>query len=187
MSFQGTLMAFIVMTLTFAACGRSAGTSRMDQSYPAKFNNSSGQPANLTSQDPSSLCNRIPEIKVMPVKGERGEDPVYDAFIDAGDGVVPCLIERVTDATEIRDPRPEPGFADIQVKIGDIAYFLLVDITKLHFTELLPREIQQEYKDVGVYAYFDFVRQPANREKLQDELRKWYEKKYGKSLKSAKG
>jgi len=113
-------------------------------------------------------------MKVFPIKGDKGEDPIYDAFIDSGDAVVPCLIEKVTDATKIRDPRQEPSFPDIEIRTGDIAYFLLVDITKLHFTELLPDEVKQKYKEVGVYAYFKFVENPANRKRLRDNLEAWY-------------
>ena len=72
-------------------------------------------------QDPTTLCSRISDIKILPQKGETGEDQTYDAFIRAGEKVVPCLIEKVSDTTKIRDPRQEPGYPDIQVRIGDIA------------------------------------------------------------------
>jgi hypothetical protein len=97
-----------------------------------------------------------------------------DIFI-SGNKVVPCLIDRVTDATKMRDPRQEPGFLDVEIRIGDIAYFLLTDITKIDFTESLPPQFQSEYKHEGVYAYFRYVKKAENRRKLQERLRAWYE------------
>src|SRR5205807_311381 len=106
----------------------------------------------LNVQNPNELCNRISEINTLPMKGEKGEDAVYDAFMVAGDKVVPCLIEKVTDATKMRDPRSEPGFPDVEVTVGDIAFFLLVDITKINFTEPLPSDVRKQYEESGVYA-----------------------------------
>ena len=114
------------------------------------------------------------------MKREKGEDAVYDAFMDAGYSVLPCLIDKVTDTTTMPDPRPEPGFPDVEFRVGDIAYFLLTDITKLGFTELLPPAVTKEYKDDGVYAYFKFVRNPANRQMLQDKLHEWYQRNQNK-------
>jgi hypothetical protein len=110
------------------------------------------------------------------MKGDRGEDPIYDAFMDAGHAAVPCLIQKVTDTTKIPDPRQEPGFPDVEVRVGDIAFFLIIDITHLEFTRLLPPYVQKDYKAQGVYAYFRFVQTEANRSKLQHSLDDWYRK-----------
>jgi hypothetical protein len=181
MSHRATQLRSIALIIVFgASCGPLAKTSDINHNESTNVSNSASASDKFSLQDPNLLCNRIPEIKILPMKEERGEDAVYDAFMDAGDAVVPCLIEKVTDATKIRDPRQEPGFPDIEIRIGDIAYFLLVDITKLHFTELLPDDVKQEYKDEGVYAYFRFVKKPANRKRLQDNLHAWYREKFGK-------
>jgi len=164
----------VVVLLLGVACGvRSTETfeaSRAKNSQTPQLgsNKSQGQP-------PSELCNRISDIKSFPMKGERGEDAIYDAFMDAGDAVSPCLIDKVTDSTVMNDPRSEPGYPDVEIRVGDIAYFLVVDITKLSFTEPFPQSVQRDYKREGVYAYFKFVKDPANRQRLQDRLRAWYQ------------
>src|SRR4030088_2576794 len=105
------------------------------------------------SRDNSStahLCNRVAEIKQLPIKDEAGVDAAYDALISAGDVIVPCLIEKITDTTRRRDPRC-PAFSD-RVTVGDVAYFVLIDITKLGFVDLLPAKVQAEYKTEGAFA-----------------------------------
>ncbi len=112
----------------------------------------------------------------------RGESDAYQKTSsnvnrsDVGYAVVPCLIDKVTDTTTMRDPRSEPGFPDVEVTVGDIAFFLLVDIIKINFTEPLPSDVRKQYEESGVYAYFKFVKNPGNRKKLQDNLRAWYQK-----------
>jgi hypothetical protein len=39
----------------------------------------------LAEQNPSALCERLQEIKVMPLKGEPVEDEVYYEMTKAGD------------------------------------------------------------------------------------------------------
>lgn len=169
----------LLITLPIAL-GTSCGhpTSEVYQNKPASAESSKQQVNKSGLQDPNLLCGRISEIQVFPFKGERGEDAVYDEFMAAGDAVVPCLIERVTDTSKILDPRQEPGFPDVETRLGDIAYFLIVDITKIQFTELLPPDVQKRYKDEGVHAYFKFVEKPSNRKELQDNLYAWYRKKH---------
>ena len=77
----------------------------------------------------------------------------------------------------MRDPRQEPGYRDIEVRIGDIAYFLIVDITKLDFTRLLPAQVRSEYTTEGVYAYFKYVQDINHRKALQQGLLSWYSRK----------
>jgi hypothetical protein len=174
------LKSTIIFALFLSCCDYSH-TSEVGPNIAATPGGSA-LPANKSGyRDPSLLCSRISEIKVLPIKGERGEDPTYDAFMNAGDAVVPCLIRRVTDETKIRDPRQEPGFPDIEIRVADVAYFLLVDITRLSFAELLPDEVRRKFKAEGVYAYFEFVKEPANRKRLQDKLERWYQKNNGRS------
>lgn len=122
-------------------------------------------------RNPNALCDRIGEIKVISFHPEDAEDPVYLEFVKAGDSVVPCLIEKITDATPTPDPREAPHE---DTAIGDIAYFLVVDITHLDFTAVLPDAVKADYKVEGVRAYFRYVASPENRSRLQDRLRTWY-------------
>ena len=103
------------------------------------------------------ICNRISQIRNLPTKDEPGLDANYDALINAGKSAMPCLIANITNTTKMRDPRSEPGYAGIQVRVGDVAYFILCDIAKTDFVFLLPPHVQRQWKQSGVEAYFHFV------------------------------
>jgi hypothetical protein len=120
---------------------------------------------------PESLCERLPEIRSLPLKGE-GRDEVYLELMQAGDTVVPCLIDRITDTTPMPDPRMAPQYAGTAV--GDVAVFMLVRITGTEFQALLPQDVQADYSARGVYAYFDYVAHPEHRTELQREWRAWW-------------
>ena len=77
----------------------------------------------------------------------------------------------------MKDPRKMPGPTD--TRVGDVAYFVFVRISKIGFTELLPAEVQKEYETEGVYAFHRFVRERKNRLLLQAKLKEWYQQKYG--------
>jgi hypothetical protein len=126
----------------------------------------------------AAICTRIPDIKLYPFHGERGKDAAYDAFMDAGEAAVPCLINKTTDTTNI--PDPSESFKFPETTVGDLAYFLLIDITKLGFVELMPREVQTDYKNNGVWAYYAYVAKRGHRKDLQKKLYEWYRTKYGK-------
>jgi len=121
-----------------------------------------------------NICTRVSQIKVLPFKGESGLDANYDAFMSAGKSALPCLIRNVTDTRRIHDPRTEPGYPGIQVRVGDVAYFLLADIAKTDFVFLLPLPVQKQWKESGVWAYFNFVQRKSNREWFQRRLKAWY-------------
>jgi hypothetical protein len=110
----------------------------------------------------------------LPFKGESGLDADYDAFMRAGTSAIPCLIRTVTDARRMRDPRSEPGYAGIHVRVGDVAYFLLTDIAKTDFVFLLPPRVQKQWKESGVWAYFNFVQRKSNRAWFQRRLKDWH-------------
>src|SRR5215510_7674584 len=120
------------------------------------------------------ICSRVSQIKNLPFKGESRIDANYDALIDAGKSAMPCLIATITDATKMRDPRSEPGYPGIHVRVGDVAYFVLCDIAKTDFVFLLPKRVQRQWKESGVWAYFNFVQRKTNRAWLQRKLKLWY-------------
>jgi len=121
-----------------------------------------------------NICSRVSQIKNLPMKGESGLDANYDALIQSGKSAMPCLIAAITDTTTMRDPRSEPGYAGIQVRVGDVAYFVLCDIAKTDFVFLLPSRVQEQWKESGVWAYFNFVQRKTNREWFQRKLNIWY-------------
>jgi len=124
------------------------------------------------------LCNRIAEIKELPYYDETGVDAVYDEFAKAGDTVIPCLIGKITDTTIMSDPRC-PRISEA-TKVGDVAYFVLVHLTKTDFAEMLPAQVQKKFKTEGVYAYHEYIDRKGKRKELQSKLRQWYRQKYGK-------
>jgi hypothetical protein len=121
-----------------------------------------------------NVCSRVSQIKSLPFKGESGLDANYDAMIGAGKSAMPCLIAKITNVTKIRDPRSEPGYPGIHVRVGDVAYFVLCDIAKTDFVFLLPTRVQKRWKESGVWAYFSFVQRKTNRAWFQRKLKLWY-------------
>jgi hypothetical protein len=137
----------------------------------------SGSALSQTSKqsDLVRLCNRVVEIKELPIKGASGIDAAYDAIVAAGETIVPCLIDKIADTRLMRDPRCPP-LSD-QTTVGDVAYFVLTRITKLNFVELLPGNIQTKYKNDGAYAYHDYMAQKGARRQLQSKVRHWWRQK----------
>lgn len=120
----------------------------------------------------------------MPFKDERVDDAAYYSLIEAGESAIPCLIAKVTDTGKMRDPRQAPGYAGIETRVGDVAYFMLVRIAKIDFIEMLPAKVQGRYKTEGVYAYFEFVQKKRNRAWLQRKLNEWYRSKHGENVRN---
>jgi hypothetical protein len=150
--------------------------------YSACYNKASSLVAvrqeSTSTIKPEDLCNRIAEIKKLPFKeGEKVDDEVYNGLIALGDSSIPCLIDKLTDTTKMKDPRKAPTYESLTV--GDTAHFVLVDKTNLGFEEMLPDEVKKKAKEDGVYAYFKFVEQETNRRTLQNNWLSWYQKKYG--------
>ena len=115
----------------------------------------------------------------MPFKDERVDDAAYNALINAGEEVLPCLIEKVADTTPMQDPRGIPGPTD--TRVGDVAFFVLIDIAKLDFDSMMPPEVKSRLKEEGVYAYHKFLNEEGNRKRFQSNLREWYRQKFGTS------
>jgi hypothetical protein len=121
------------------------------------------------------LCQRLPEMKTMPFKGEPIEDEVYNGLAALNDAAIPCLIGKITDTTRMNDPRQAPVYRDFRV--GDAAFFVLLDITKVPFEQMLPAEVKSELEDEGVYAYFEYIKKDENRTSLQARWQAWYDQK----------
>ncbi len=128
--------------------------------------------------NPNTLCSRIAEIKHLSRPGNPADDVAHQALVEAGSSVFPCLIDKLSDTTPMKDPRGIPGPTD--TKVGDVAYFVLVRMADISFVELLPKDVQKEYETEGVYAYHSYVSKRKNRLQLQANLREWYKKNYPK-------
>jgi|WetSurSiteA1Bulk_404760.scaffolds.fasta_scaffold91518_1 hypothetical protein len=125
-----------------------------------------------------NYCNRLSEIKVIPFKGEKVNNEVYNGLIEKGQQSIPCLIEKLTDTTLTKDPRKAPSYR--YTTIGDVAFFVLLDITGLSLESFLPEDVRVAYQKEGIYAYFKFVEEPRNRGVIQNNWRTWLLKEKGK-------
>ena len=117
-------------------------------------------------------CQGLSKIRSIPFKkGETVDDPAYNRIMGQGKAVIPCLIDHLTDTTKMKDPRSAPAITDFRV--GDLAFFLLTDITETEFEQWLPDSVNSKLKDRGVYAFIEYVGQPRNRRTLQEKWRAW--------------
>jgi hypothetical protein len=176
-SMQHLWYLILALPILFISCNHATQSANINKSSPPQHSAGGNSSGELTLEEISSLCKRVSEIKVLPHKDEAVDDAAYNALIAAGEKAVPCLIGKITDTTSMADPRSAPTFHGMRV--GDVAYFVLLDITKLDFIAPLPEPVREAYKTEGVDAYFRFVQNKRNREKLQSNLYEWYQKKYG--------
>jgi hypothetical protein len=136
---------------------------------------------NVPNKSATQLCKNIKKIKELPRDwGEKGVDKTYDEIVAAGESVIPCLIDNIPNTKVMRDPRcPTISKA---TTIGDVSYFVLVDMLKLEFTELLPNDVKSDFKTHGVYAYHEYIDKPGARNELQTKLRHYYSELKGNKL-----
>jgi len=142
----GLLVPLLFLLLLSFSCG----SNKIDQNY----------------------CDRLSEIKTMPLKGVPVEDDVYNGLMKMGDLAVPCLVDQLTNVTKTPDPRRTPIYSE--TTLGDVALFVLLDITKVPVEDVFPKEIINKWEDQGIYAYFAFVEKEVNRRVIQDRWRNWY-------------
>src|SRR5258708_2205665 len=98
-----------------------------------------------TELDAESLCARLSEMKDMPYDpSQTNDDPIYQGLMNAGDRAVPCLIEKITDATPMVDPNKSPSVSGFTV--GDAATFMLLYITDQNWQpeSMFPRAVAKE-------------------------------------------
>jgi hypothetical protein len=73
------------------------------------------------------------------------------------------------------DPRKAPPYPNTTV--GDIAFFLFLDITKENLINFLPDHVAKKYNKQGVYAYFEYSDKIENRIELQTKFITWLTRK----------
>ncbi len=129
-------------------------------------------------EDVESLCNRLSEIKKIPYRDPNDTDPIFEELIAKGKEAMPCLVEKITDETPMRDPGGSVIWQ--HYKVGDTAVFMLARIANEDeilqaelLQEMLPLEYRKEWKTNGVYAYYNYVSESKNREELQVWWRNW--------------
>ena len=179
--------SFFILSIAILGNVECASSRKISSlASPPPSVNASSVPSNspaARNQDLQALCNRVSEIKTLPYYPEEADDPAFLELYNAGEKVIPCLIDKVGDTTSMRDPRMDPGYAGIDNKVGDVALWVLEDIIHDdHFdvVQFLPPKVQADFKEDGVYAYFKYVQKNEHRMELQNKLYKWYREKYGK-------
>jgi len=161
------LMLVLFLIFSTAAC-QSAAT-KVNGSGPLRHQDDAAR------AKAEALCQRLPEMKTMPFKGEPIDDDVYNGLIALKEAAIPCLIEKITDTNRMNDPRQAPVYGDFRV--GDAAFFILLRLTKVSFEEMLPTQVRSKLEDEGVYAYFEYIEKAENRKTLQTKWRAWYDQK----------
>lgn len=141
-------------------------------------------PSLLTAQNPPSrslnrpqetklaelMCRQLPNVSILPFKGALIGDDVNDTLVRLGERSVPCLIARITDETWMPDPQQAPKWGD--VRAGDTA-FLILNGMGVDFSVVIPMLDKKRWKEVGMYAYFEWVREGDHRKRLQEVLLHW--------------
>jgi hypothetical protein len=116
-------------------------------------------------------CSRLASIRQVPFhSGDAVVDATYlEVMSLAKHRREAALLRCVVDTTPMEDPRkapPHPGFV-----VGDAAVILLSESTGIPFENALPPEVFARWSERGVYAYFEYVGDPANRAVLAERWR----------------
>lgn len=128
--------------------------------------------ANANGAESSGFfCQKLHKVKKIPHKKDiHVKDPIYNGLMKMGEKAVPCLIDKLVDTTPMPDPRLSPT---AKVSVGDVAFFILSDITERPVEESSPPAIRKTYKTEGIYAYLKYVKNNNNRLDLQKNWREW--------------
>ena len=127
------------------------------------------EPLPVGTKASCALLAKVEEVPFRPT--EPPPDPTYRFLFEHRTALQSCLVEAITNASEMPDPRPVPkvdGYA-----VGDLAYGLLGDFYGVPFEDLLPADVQVRYRDNGYFAYFEWIRKPGSRRYLQQQVREW--------------
>jgi hypothetical protein len=132
-------------------------------------------------------CDHVAQIREIPVKqGLLVSDPHYNALKSDPKWAKDCLLDLVTDETPMTDPRlNHPSKVDGFV-VGDLAFFLLSDFGLVSFDAIMAMA-KVDLSQLGVLDYFEWVKKPGNRSKLQALCREWIEKNEIEAKNKAEG
>lgn len=118
-------------------------------------------------------CHEITAVRKIPFHaGDKVDDDAYNKLSTKSWAAVPCLIGQIMNTRRTPDPRSAPLYGD--VRVGDVSFWVIKDITGLPYDQMFPHELVARFPDEGVYAYFDWVRKDGNRKKLRDKVMEWY-------------
>jgi len=125
----------------------------------------------------AQACDHVAEIRNIPPKqGVLVNDPHYNALKTDPRWAKNCLLDLITNDAPMKDPRlSEPTKVDGFV-VGDLAFFLLSDFELVSYDAIMVKADVPDREDRGVLAYFEWVKKPGNRSKLQALCREWIAK-----------
>jgi len=132
-----------------------------------------------------NVCDEhLAQIKMIPFEGNAGVDLHYDALKSGGAEAVACLIANVTNTLREPNPRPVPSLGD--TRIGDVAVYLLSDITGVDTVKFLPRKYQDLNAEMGALVVDKYLHDRfSNRRFLQRKLGQWYRTTYLPSVRKS--
>lgn len=118
--------------------------------------------------DATADCEHLVTIDRLPMKVSYGE-LLESKGIDDSKGLRTCLVASIVSTVPTNDPRGAPlvrSYAE-----GDNAFFLLALKYDWQIEEFLDGEHRSKWGDEGIYAYFQYVSNQANRESLAEAVR----------------
>jgi hypothetical protein len=105
-----------------------------------------------TSPTDANTCSEITAVRHIPFHpDERVNDLAYNQLREKSWAVVSCLIAQITDSAVTPDPRSAPIYP--KVRVGDVAFWVVRDITALPYDDMFPAALRKRFKKEGVYAY----------------------------------
>jgi len=117
-------------------------------------------------------CAEIASVRRIPFhRTDSVNDEAYNNLRKKSWAAVPCLIRHITGTRRAPDPRSAPQYGD--VRVGDVAFWVVKDIAELPYDEMFPPELVARFPKEGVYAYFEWVKKRGSRNKLQAKVREW--------------
>jgi len=122
----------------------------------------------IVISDPTEL----PKLQVGNAGAARDipvTDDVYDTLVSLGSYSIPCLVDRLTDARWMPDPRSEPLLG--APVVGDVAYMILLD---KGVDDILPSLARK--REMRMDEYFIWPSIGNHRPRLQAAVRAWLRK-----------
>jgi len=129
----------------------------------------------ITEKKSNNICSEIAKIKILPFKGEHINDKVYNKIIANKESSIRCLLDNILNVTPMKDPRQAPLYSGYVV--GDTAFFLIINLENLKFSDVLPANVLKKFKKQGIYAYFEYVESFKNRQQLYQKIKAIIENK----------
>jgi hypothetical protein len=126
------------------------------------------------------MCHQLPNVAtILPIIHAQGTfvgpaeeplvtDDVYNTLVWLGPYSLPCLVDRLTDARWMPDPRSEPLLG--APVVGDVAYMILMD---KGVRDVMPDLAHKKPGELRMDDYFLWPSVGDHRRRLQSAVRAW--------------